>query len=113
MLVIYERGPQTAQEVLQRLPEPPSYSAVRTMLRVLEEKGHLTHSQDGPRYVYEAVTPREQASEGALRQTVRTFFDNSTEEAMAALLHMEAGALSGDALDRLERLIQQARQEGR
>ncbi len=113
MLVIYERGPQTAQEVLQHLPEPPSYSAVRTMLRVLEEKGHLTHSQDGPRYVYQTVQPRDKASEGALRQTVRTFFDNSTEQAMAALLSMEEGKLSDDALGRLEELIKQARQEGR
>lgn len=113
MLVIYEHGPQTAQEVLQRLPEPPSYSAVRTMLRVLEEKGHLTHSQDGPRYVYAAVQPRDQASQGALKQMVRTFFDNSTEQAMAALLDLEGGNVSGETLDRLEQLIQQARQEGR
>ena len=113
MLVIYEHGPQTAQEVLQRLPEPPSYSAVRTMLRVLEEKGQLSHSQDGPRYVYAAVQPREQASQGALKQMVRTFFDNSTEDAMAALLDMQGGHLSGDALDRLERIIHQARREGR
>ena len=113
MLVIYERGPQTAQEVMQHLPDPPSYSAVRTMLRVLEEKGHLSHAQDGPRYVYSAVQPRDQASQGALKQMVRTFFDNSTEQAMAALLDMGGPNLTPDALDRLEQLIHDARQEGR
>lgn len=113
MLVIYEHGPQTAHEVMQRLPDPPSYSAVRTMLRVLEDKGHLTHTQDGPRYVYRAVQPRDEASQGALRQMVRTFFDNSTEQALAALLDLEGDNLSEDALDRLEHLIRKARQEGR
>lgn len=113
MLVLFERGASTANEVLDRLPDPPSYSAVRTMLRILEEKGHVRHVQDGPRYVYEAVQPREQASKNALTQVVRTFFDNAPEQAMAALLEMRPDALSDDALARLQDLIENARKEGR
>lgn len=112
MLVIYEHGPSTAQDVLDRLPEPPSYSAVRTMLRLLEEKGYLGHHQDGPRYVYAAIQPREQASGLALQQVVRTFFDNSTEQAMAALLSLDPKELSDSTLTRLQALIDHARQEG-
>ncbi len=113
MLVVYEHGPQTAQEILKRLPEPPSYSAVRTLLRILEDKGHLHHVEDGPRYVYQAIQPRDKASEGALRQVVRSFFEGSTEQAVAALLKLEDGQMDPGALDRLQHLIDNARQEGR
>ncbi|HYE56877.1 MAG TPA: BlaI/MecI/CopY family transcriptional regulator [Rhodothermales bacterium] len=113
MLVVYEHGPQTAQEILRRLPDPPSYSAVRTLLRILEEKGHLRHYEDGPRYIYEATQPRAEASQGALRQVVRSFFEGSTEQAVAALLRLEDGRLDPGALDRLQSLIDEARQEGR
>ena len=112
MFIVYEQGPSTANEIMERLPEPPSYSAVRTMLRILEEKGHLHHYEDGPRYVYHAVTPREQASKGALRQVLKTFFDGSAEQAVAALITMGDG-VTDDTLDRLQRLIDEARGEGR
>src|SRR5262245_65537883 len=78
MEVIYRRGQSTAAEVLEGLPDPPSYSAVRAMLRVLEEKGHLRHEQNGPRYVFLPTVPREQARRSALKQLVQTFFDGST-----------------------------------
>ncbi|MGD2069591.1 MAG: BlaI/MecI/CopY family transcriptional regulator [Gemmatimonadota bacterium] len=113
MDVVYERGRATAAEVRQGLPDPPSYSTVRALLRVLEEKGHLEHEQDGPRYVYLPTTPRERASESALRRIVRTFFDDSTEKAVAALLDLGARDLTAGELDRLSDLIEEARRQGR
>ena len=83
MDAIYRRGQATAAEVLQDMPDPPSYSAVRAMLRVLEEKGHLQHVQQGPRYVFLPTVPRDQARRSALQQLVRTFFDGSTEQTVA------------------------------
>ncbi len=113
MEVIYRRRQGTAAEVLEDLPDPPSYSAVRALLRVLEEKGHLRHKQRGPRYVFLPTVPREQARRSALQQLVQTFFDGSTEQAVAALLDRSDGALSDAELARLARLIDQARKEGR
>ncbi len=113
MDIIYRRGEATVAHVLDELPEPPSYSAVRAMLRVLEEKGHLKHQEEGPRYVYTATVPREDARDSALRRVLRTFFDGSAEEAVAALLGMSAGDLSNEDLDRLASLIERARKEGR
>jgi predicted transcriptional regulator len=113
MEVIYRRRQATAAEVLEELPDPPSYSAVRAMLRVLEEKGHLRHEQQGPRYVFLPTVPREQARRSALRQLVQTFFDGSTEQTVAALLDQSDRALSDAELARLARLIDQARKEGR
>ena len=113
MDVIYRRGQATAAEVLEDLPDPPSYSAVRAMLRVLEEKGHLRHEQQGPRYVFLPTVPRDQARRSALQQVVHTFFGGSTEQAMAALLDQSDRALSDAELARLARLIAQARKEGR
>jgi predicted transcriptional regulator len=113
MEVIYRRGQATAAEVLDDLPDPPSYSAVRAMLRILEEKGHLRHEQHGPRYVFLPKVPREQARRSALKQLVHTFFDGSTEQAVAALLAQSDRKLSAAELDRLARLIDQARKEGR
>ena len=110
MLVVYQHGPSTAQEILDRMPEPPSYSAVRTLLRILEDKGHLSHHEDGPRYVYSATTPHEEASQGALRQVVQTFFDGSASSAVAALLATES--LDEDTLADLQALIDQARRDG-
>jgi predicted transcriptional regulator len=110
---IYRRGRATAAEVLEDLPDPPSYSAVRTMLRLLEDKGHVTHEQDGPRYVYRPTVPRENARTHALKHLVSTFFNGSAEQAMAALLEMSDAGLSSDELDRLQRLIEAAREEGR
>lgn len=113
MDVLYELGRATAAEVRERLPEPPSYSAVRAMLRILEDKGHLIHEQDGPRYVFIPTVPREEASESALRRVVRTFFDGSAESALTALIDIGAEDLDEDALRRLADRIAEARREGR
>lgn len=109
MDVIYRRGHATVAEVLEQIPDPPSYSAVRAMLRILEEKGHLKHQQDGPRYVYRATVPQDAAREGALRHLLRTFFNGSTESAVAALLDLKGDDLSEGELDRLQRRIEAAR----
>ncbi len=113
MDVVYARGRATAQEVADNIPDPPGYSAVRALLRVLEDKGHLRHEQDGPRYVFLPVVTRERASQSALRQLVRTFFDDSTSQTMAALLDLNSRKLDSRELDRLAQLIEQARKEGR
>ena len=113
MDVIYELGQATVAEVRSRLPDPPSYSAVRAAIRVLEQKGHLKHREDGPRYVYLAKVPRTKASRSALRRVLQTFFDGSTEAVVAALLDMKTADLSPDDLDRLAELISQAKREGR
>ena len=112
MDVIYRRGRATAAEVLADIPDPPSYSAVRAMLRLLEEKGHVRHEQDGPRYVFVPIVHRDRARRSALTHVVRTFFDGSATEAVAALLN-DGGKLSAAELDRLSAMIDQARQEGR
>ena len=112
MDVIYRRGRATAAEVLEGLPDPPSYSAVRALLRLLEEKGHVHHEQDGPRYVYAPTVARDRARRTALKHVVRTFFDGSATEAVAALLDGET-RLPDAELDRLSALIEQARKEGR
>ena len=112
MDVIYRRGRATAAEVLEDIPDPPSYSAVRAMLRLLEEKGHVRHEQDGPRYVFLPIVNRDRARKSALTHVVRTFFDGSATEAVAALLN-DGGKLSDAELDRLSAMIEQAREEGR
>ena len=109
---LYRHGRATAAEVQADIPDPPGYSAVRAMLRVLEEKGHARHEQDGPRYVYVPRVARDRAKRSALRHVVQTFFDGSAEQAMAALLDDRSAKLSDDDLDRLARLIDRARQEG-
>ncbi|KPJ88216.1 MAG: CopY family transcriptional regulator [Gemmatimonas sp. SG8_17] len=113
MDVIYARGSATVRDVMDGIPDPPSYSAVRAMLRVMEEKGHLEHRHDGPRYVYVPTMPHSQARESAMKQMLRTFFDGSAERAVAALLDMSGSDLSELELDRLAALIEQARKEGR
>ena len=112
MDVIYRAGRATAAEVLGQLADPPSYSAVRALLRVLEDKGHLRHEEDGPRYVFIPTVPRERALQSALRQLLHTFFDGSREQAVAALLDSST-RLSDEELARLSRLIADARKEGR
>lgn len=109
---IYRRGRATAAEVLEDMPDPPSYSAVRAMLRLLEEKGHVRHEQDGPRYVFLPIVNRDRARKTALKHVVKTFFDGSATDAVAALLDGER-KLSKLELDRLSDLITQARREGR
>src|SRR5215204_6949183 len=106
MDVLYQKGSATALEVQESLPDPPSYSAVRAMLRILEDKGHLTHRADGPRYVYSPVVPRAAARQSALRQLVKTFFDGSSTQAVAALLDMSESRLSADEAEQLATLIE-------
>jgi BlaI family penicillinase repressor len=113
MDVIYRSGRASAAEVLDQLADPPSYSAVRALLRVLEDKGHLRHEEDGPRYVFLPTVPRERARASALRQLLHTFFDGSTEQAVAALLDLSSTRLSDAELARLSQLIADARKEGR
>ena len=113
MEVIYREGEATAAGVLDELPDAPSYSAVRALLRILEDKGHLRHRQDGPRYVFSPTVPRERARVSALKQMLQTFFDDSTEQAVAALLDMSSSGLSDEELNRLSQMIEQARKEGR
>lgn len=113
MDIIYSRGRATATEVMESLADAPGYSAVRALLRVLEEKGHLRHKQDGQRYVYYPTVTRERAKRSALRRVLQTFFDNSAEEAVAALLDISQKQLSDEELKRMEDLIKQARREGR
>lgn len=112
MRVIYEKGGASAAEVLKNIPDPPSYSAVRAMLRILEEKGHLKHQKKGRCYVFLPIVPRRKASRSELRQLLRTFFDGSVERAVAALLNVSESDLSNDELDRLAQLVEQARKEG-
>lgn len=113
MDIIYARGQATAAEVLEAMPDAPSYSAVRALLRVLEGKGHVRHEQQGPRYVFIPTVPREAARRSALSRVVQTFFDGSAGDAMAALLDLPHARLSTDELDRISKAIAQARKEGR
>jgi predicted transcriptional regulator len=110
--ILYQHGRATAAEVQAALPEPPSYSAVRALLRILEEKGHVRHEQDGPRYVYLPTIGRDNAKRSALRHMLRTFFDGSAEQAISALLDDSSTRLSPAELDRLARLIADARKTG-
>lgn len=113
MDVIYRMQRATAADVLEQLPDPPSYSAVRALLRVLEAKGHLRHEQEGQRYVYRPVVAPERARRSALQHLLGTFFNGSTEHAVAALLDMRDARLSPEELDRLAAMIERARKEGR
>jgi BlaI family penicillinase repressor len=112
MDILYKRGRATASEVLEDLPGTPHYSTVRTQLRVLEEKGHISHEADGVRYVYMPATPRRAARKSALRHLVETFFDGSAEQVVAAVLGGEGAKLSEDELDRIAELIDKAKKEG-
>src|SRR5919197_5624422 len=110
--ILYKNGRATAAEVQAALPEPPSYSAVRALLRILEEKGHVRHQQDGPRYVYVPTIARDNAKRSAMRHVLQTFFDGSAEQAISALLDDASTKMSDAELDRLARLIDQARRAG-
>lgn len=109
MDVVYRRGSATAAEITADLPDPPTSTAVRTMLRILEDKGHLTHEQDGVRYVYRAVVDRQQARESVITHVLRTFFDGSAEQAMATLIDRSGSDLTDAELARLAGLIAKAR----
>lgn len=109
--ILYAKGTATAAEVLDALPDPPSYSAVRALLRILEDKGHARHESQGTRYVYLPMVPRERARNSALSRIVKTFFDGSAAQAAAALV--DSGSLSDDELAKLSSLIERARKDGR
>ena len=111
MDIVYRRGKATAHEVLEGLEDPPSYSAVRALLRLLEERGHVKHSVDGQRYVYAPAVARGDARKSALSHLVKTFFAGSVEEAVAALV--DRSKLSREELDRLSEIIDRAKKEGR
>ena len=111
--VLFQRGGATVAEVIEKMPDPPSYSAVRATLNVLVEKGHAVHRQDGPRYVYEPSISAETARSAAVKHLVTTFFGGSAEEAVVALLELSDTKVPRDAVERLTRMIHAARKEGR
>lgn len=111
--ILHARGRATAAEVHQLLAEAPGYSAVRALLRILEEKGHAIHQREGARYVYSATEPRARASRSALRRVLSTFFGGSVDEAVAALLEASDTRLSKDEMNKLQAIINKARKEGR
>ena len=112
MDILYRRGRATAADVMDELPGEPSYSTVRTQLRILEGKGHVKHEEEGLRYVYSAAVPRRAARKSALRHLVDTFFDGSTEKVVSALLGGEGNRLGEPELDRIAALIEKARKDG-
>jgi predicted transcriptional regulator len=113
MDVLYRKGSATAAEVLERMPQPPSYSAVRALLRILEEKGHIKHEARDGKYVFMPTVHRDKAKRSAIRHLVETFFEGSPQEAVAALLDASSSRLSDAELDRLQDLIDKARKGGR
>jgi BlaI family penicillinase repressor len=113
MDALYQSGEATVNEVIERMPDPPSYSAVRATLRVLEDKGLVKHKQDGPRYVYLPAIPTQKAGFAALKHLVHTFFDGSAEQALVALVQMSDANLTPAELERLSERIGKAKKEGR
>jgi predicted transcriptional regulator len=113
MDVIYRLGRATVSEVVAELEDAPSYSAVRALMGILEEKGQLRHEQEGARYVYLPTVSREKARRGVLKSVVQTFFDGSPRQAMAALLELSDRSLSPEELESLAQLIDKAKKEGR
>ncbi len=112
MDILYQRGRATAAEIQAALPDPPTYSAVRAKLRVLEEKGHVRHVEEALRYVYLPTVARDSARRSAMRHLVSTFFEGSVEQAVVALLDLSAADLSPQELDHIAGLIEQAKKEG-
>jgi BlaI family transcriptional regulator, penicillinase repressor len=113
MDVLFRHSEGTVADVVAEMPDPPSYSAVRAMMRTLEEKGHVKHHEDGPRYVYRPTVARETARRSAIAHVVTTFFDGSTEQAVAALLDGSGKSLTKEGRARLTALIKRASEEGR
>src|SRR5690349_10418517 len=113
MDILYRRGRATAADVLEDMADPPTYSAVRALLRILEDEGHIKHIQDGPRYVYLPAVARNDARKSALSHVVTTFFDGSIEQVVATLVESSRSKLSNDELERLSQLIEKAKKEGR
>jgi BlaI family transcriptional regulator, penicillinase repressor len=113
MDVLYRYGKVSAAEVQAQMPNPPGYSAVRAMLRVLEDKGHIRHIADGLKYLYVPTVPREKAKRSAIRHVLDTFFNDSPEQVMAALLNVSATRLTRAELERMSNMIEKAKQEGK
>ena len=113
MEIVYRKGNATAADVHDEMPDRPSYSAVRALLRVLEEKGQLRHRQEGPRYVFSPTVPRDRARKSALQRLVGTFFAGSVTDAVAALLDLESAHLDDGELERLSTLVAEAQQKGK
>jgi predicted transcriptional regulator len=113
MEILYQRGKASASEVRETMDDAPSYSAVRAMLRVLEEKGHVKHQEEGLKYVYVPVVAREKAKRSAVKHVLETFFGGSPEQIVAALLDVSAARLTPEELDRMAELIERAKREGK
>ena len=113
MDILYRAGKASASDVLNAMPDPPSYSAVRAMLRVLEEKGHVKHQEEGLKYVYAPVVARDKAKRSAVKHVMETFFNGSAEQTVAALLDISSTRLTRDELDRMAEMIEKAKKEGK
>jgi BlaI family penicillinase repressor len=113
MDLLFQRGKASVGEVMDGIPDPPGYSAVRATLRTLEQKGRVTHEEDGRAYIYRPTLRRDAARKSALTHVLKTFFDNSAEQAVAALLELKGPRLSEAQLERVSQLIENAKKEGR
>jgi len=113
MDILYQRGKASASDVREAMADAPSYSAVRAMLRILEEKGHIRHQEEGLKYVYLPVITRERAKKSAVKHLLDTFFNNSPEQIVAALLDVSSTNLTREELDRMSELIEKAKKEGK
>src|SRR5262245_13304225 len=113
MDIIYRLGRATAAEVLPELPGEPTYSTVRAQLRVLEEKGHVRHEEQGQRYIYSPIVPRHAVRQSALKHLVNTFFEGSREKVVSALLGADSGSISDEELERISQIIEKAKKERR
>jgi len=113
MDILYSRGKSSASEVREAMPNAPGYSAVRAMLRVLEEKGHVKHEVDGVKYVFSPTVPRDKAKRSAVKHLLDTFFNDSPEQVVAALLDVSATRMTREELDRMLQMIEKAKKEGR
>src|SRR5580658_3872166 len=113
MDALYKLGRASAAQILEQIPDPPSNTAIRTLLTILEKKGHVRHLSDGTRYIYEPLVAREQMGRRAIDSLLKTFFDGSVELAVSALLTRKEADISRDELERLSQLIEKAKQEGR
>lgn len=111
MDLLFAAGSATGQEIQQQMPDPPSYSTVRTILRVLERKGYVRHREEGLRYVYEPAVARDVARKSAVQRLLRTFFDGSAQQAVAALLDPKVSRISREQLDEIAELVERARKE--
>jgi predicted transcriptional regulator len=113
MDILYQRGKASANDVRDAMPDAPSYSAVRAMLRVLEEKGHIKHQEEGMKYVFAPVVAAGKAKRSAVKHVLDTFFQGSTEQIVAALLDVSSSRLTREELDRMSEMIEKAKQEGK